>query len=208
VGIAHHEFSGGQCPPYKSPTRKLSGDKAYRAPRVEARYVEKTIKPMAAKRLTGSAKAFCLVGCSAIIGVFDGFAAWRIAHQEIARGFPQADGTVVGSEVQFSDGDGESAAYIPKIEYDYVVAGRPYTGNRYRYGTIGHPSHAATERIVRRYPQGRKTKVYYNPADPADSLLRPGVDGSVLLLVLFLAPWNLMVAVGWVIFANSAASRR
>jgi hypothetical protein len=88
------------------------------------------------------------------------------------------------------------------------VAGQPYTGNRYRYGTIGHPSHASVERIVRRYPPGRQTKVYYNPADPADSVLQPGADGSDLLLVLFLAPWNLMVAVAWVTVAKSAASRR
>ena len=152
--------------------------------------------------------AFCLVGCSAIIGVFDGFAAWRIAHQELARGFPQADGTLARSEVELSAGDAESAAYLPKIEYDYVVAGRPYTGNRYRYGTIGHTSHASVERIVRRYSPGHQTKVYYNPADPADSLLQPGLDGSDLWLVLFLAPWNLMAAVAWIIAAKSAAARR
>jgi hypothetical protein len=160
------------------------------------------------KRLPRFAAALCLVGCSAIIGAFDGFAAWRIARQQSARHFPRVAGTVRSSEVEFAEGDAESAAYLPKIEYDYVVAGRRYTGDRYRYGTIGHPSHAAVERIVRRHAQGRETKVYYNPTDPADSLLQPGVDGSDLLLLLFLAPWNLMLAAGWLLFARSAAVRR
>jgi hypothetical protein len=66
----------------------------------------------------------------------------------------------------------------------------------------------AVEHIVRNYAQGRETTVYYNPTDPAESLLQPGVDGSDLLLLLFLAPWNLMVAAGWLVLVKSAAARR
>lgn len=64
----------------------------------------------------------------------------------------------------------------------------------------------ATPRARPIFPELNTTTLW--PDDPADSLLQPGADGSDLLLVLFLAPWNLMVAVGWIIFAKSAAVRR
>lgn len=158
------------------------------------------MRPAHAK-MAGRSVAFWVLFCSAIVVTFDVFAVWRTARQYSTVHYRAAEGRVTLSEVE-SNIDGESTAFFPKIEYDYAVAGRHYRGSRYRYGTIGHPSHQETERIVQQHAQGSITKVYYDPVNPADSLLKPGLDGSDFLLLLFLAPLNVLVA-AWVFIAKS-----
>lgn len=156
-------------------------------------------------KMPGRLAVFWLLFCAAIVLTFDVFAVWRTARQYSTVHYRAVEGRVSSSEVEVNV-DGESTAFLPKIEYDYTVAGRHYRGSRYRYGTIGHPSHQEMERIVRQHPQGSMTKVYYDPANPADSLLKPGLDGSDFLLLLFLAPMNVLVAAWALIWWTSRST--
>ena len=44
---------------------------------------------------------------------------------------------------------------------------------------------------------GAMVQVFYNPENPRDSLLFPGIEGSDLLLVLFLTPFNAVMLAFW-----------
>ncbi len=82
------------------------------------------------------------------------------------------------------------------IGYNYKVNGVSYTGHRYRYDD----RNAAWEysNAVDSFPRWSERRVYYNPADPSDSLLDPGLAGCDLLLPLFAMPLNVVTLALWV----------
>jgi hypothetical protein len=81
---------------------------------------------------------------------------------------------IVQSAVEWKwDRHGSKFTYRPMadIRYRYSVDGREYEGSRLGYRTIElhTEQHAAAD--CARYPEGKQLKVYYNPENPADSVL-------------------------------------
>ena len=128
-------------------------------------------------------------GSSALVGLIVavfGVRAYQRARASVA--WPFAEGRVIQSEVV----PGSEGTTQPKIAYEYTVNGQPYQGDRLKaahknYGTSG--SHART--CVERYPVGARVQVFYNPAEPRESALEPGLSvgayitlGIGLLLLL------------------------
>jgi hypothetical protein len=84
-----------------------------------------------------------------------------------------------------------------RIEYVYRVGGIEYHGKRYRYGEGSSSDSAWAQTAVAARPVGAEIPVFYNPGDPADALLSPGVDGGDLMLLLFLTPFNAVMLGLW-----------
>jgi hypothetical protein len=82
-----------------------------------------------------------------------------------------------------------------EIEYNYTVNGVGYTGHRYRYDD--HNATLEWDATVEEHPRWSSQTVYYNPKNPADALLQPGVDGCDLLLLLFALPLNILTCTLW-----------
>jgi len=112
-------------------------------------------------------------------------------RQHLARKFSTTQGQIVRSEV----GHGYMVRRGVEIEYHYTVGGRAYTGHRYRYDD--HNAAMEWEVTVEDHPRGSSQTVYYNPKNPADALLEPGVDGGDLLLLLFALPLNVLTSMLW-----------
>lgn len=87
--------------------------------------------------------------------------------------WPGAEGKITASEV-ITDGE---AARLPKIRYEYLVNGQPFTGDRLK---VGHKNFAMTGNLaqtaVERYPAGARVRVFFNPDKPTQSALEPGVN--------------------------------
>lgn len=81
-------------------------------------------------------------------------------RQILALSYPTVIGTVTSSGVQSSD-NGDSAPYRPLIKYIYVVDGKRYDGNRYRYDQVGTNDHYAHD-IVASYPVGKEIEVRHS----------------------------------------------
>lgn len=138
--------------------------------------------------------AWCCLWSS--IALFADFLLARSMFQQLqSLGFPAVEAIVIGSEVEQIDG-GEDATYRAKIVYRYVVAGQKFSGNRYRHGfSTGDRSNV--EKIVQSYPAGRITTAYYNPADPAESLLDPGLSAHDFFGLFCLTPFNVVFLGSW-----------
>ncbi len=120
--------------------------------------------------------------------------AWQQYH---ALGYATAPGLITHSEVQEQDdGDGDGATYRAKLAYTYRVADREYHGARYGYDQ-SWSSDGGADRIVADHPVGKPVLVYYDPHDPADAVLHAGLDGSDLLLGLFVLPFNIVMLGLW-----------
>jgi hypothetical protein len=81
------------------------------------------------------------------------------------------------------------------IAYNYTVNGVDRTGRCYRYDSYNGAFNYAA--ILGNWPAGARRTVYYNPANPADCLLDPGLSGFDLLLMLFAIPINIATFAVW-----------
>jgi hypothetical protein len=108
--------------------------------------------------------------------------------------FLTTTGVIISSRLEEQESRGRDGfsthTYSAVVKYQYFVAGKAYSGDRYRYGLFFNGTSA--QQIVNEHPAGKKVGVYYNPKNPADSLLRPGLEGADLFGTMFLLPFNLI----------------
>ena len=57
-------------------------------------------------------------------------------------------------------------------------------------------------------PAGTPVTVYYDPRDPADSCLRPGLEGSDLFKFIFITPFNVIMIIGWFYVGSMLRARQ
>jgi len=125
------------------------------------------------------------------------------ARQFLAGGFSTAVGEITRIELA----RGAIRHRGLDIGYSYSVNGIGYLGTQYRYdernGALDYGA------ITNAFPRGSRKTVYYDPANPSDSVLSPGLDGCDLLLALFAIPFNIVTFAVWVtvIHAKRGPSR-
>lgn len=133
-----------------------------------------------------------------------GYAIAQIGRAILASRWPSVEGEIASTRLVHRSG-GEGAGDYEYIAYRYSVNGRPYRGDRVRFGPQvapgsiipafdpepKHPGAAAA--LAREYPQGRTVRVYFNPRRPEE---------SVLYLMPNLMVWGILVAAG--VFAYAA----
>jgi hypothetical protein len=114
--------------------------------------------------------------------------------------WPSASGTVILSVVERkvevdADNTGTSTNYYPRINYGYLVSGQEYIGNKRVFaGTEKYPSQRKAQNIIDAYPTGLTVTVYYNPANPHQAILEPGVQTK--MVVFFIIGVGLLVFSG------------
>jgi len=128
---------------------------------------------------------FFLLACfGAFVWFLDVRFARILAWQYRSEAFPGAKGEVLSGTVTQWTGSKGSVHYHPSFLYQYEVDGRTYNGRRYRYD--GHPSfynEVEAKQIVAEHPKGSEIDVYYNPDNPADTVLSRGLDTQDLGVV-------------------------
>jgi hypothetical protein len=79
--------------------------------------------------------------------------------------------------------------------YEYYVGEQRYLASDYRQGGNVTPFQSTAEAAAKRYPAGRVVSVYYNPANPRQALLEPGLWWGN-----FVAPslGLLLLGAGWI----------
>jgi len=91
--------------------------------------------------------------------------------------WPTTEATVVSTEVEEKheyDEDGDKHVYYyPRIHYDYRVEGQFYNGFKYKLLEVSMSKRKAYE-FVSNFMAGDKLTAYYDPENPAESVLQPG----------------------------------
>jgi hypothetical protein len=125
-----------------------------------------------------------------------------IIHQYRAESFSVAKGNILSGEV-VAGHRRHSSYYYSLLRYSYQVNGKNYIGRRYRYdGKQSFSESASAERMVREHPVGSEIQVYYNPADPSDSVLSQRLEGGDIGIFLIILPFCLFVLYWTVEFAR------
>jgi hypothetical protein len=111
--------------------------------------------------------------------------------------WPSVEGTVVTSEVEQSrDTTSKSRnkyKYSPNIVFEYEVGDYVYSSDRVEFVTTTSKSPNDIREITARYPVGSGVAVFYDPADPGNSVLTPGVSWKSYI---FLAMGAIFALVG------------
>ncbi len=162
-------------------------------------------EPKPRRRLGPISILICLV-FAALFGV------WNVGAVKIYRKAVQSEkwvrttATVTELEVQSDYTKRRGTTYKIHCRYVYEVNGAEYVGSTIKISPFRNKVDYPSERvdwISERYPVGSKCDVWYNPADPSDAVLEPGIAswaplefaycyaGVVTVGLLVLAAWGL-----------------
>jgi hypothetical protein len=125
---------------------------------------------------------FILIGAGILI-----YARSVAAKARRSLSWPSAEGVISHSAVllrtQQTSSPTNAAMYKADVAYRYEVKGRDYSSSQITLMDYSSTAGRA-EDIAARYPDGAGVSVYYNPADPSDSVLEPGSTGGIPVLSL------------------------
>jgi len=134
---------------------------------------------------------------STIVILFDSHIGRTLWNQFESRNYPAITGQITHSELTRSRGRKGRTSYGVAIRYHYVVDDRSLDGTQFRYNANSSSDSTWAARVVSEHPVGSQTRVFYNPHNPQDAVLATGVDGSDLMLMLFLMPFNIIMLGLW-----------
>jgi hypothetical protein len=139
--------------------------------------------------------------CLGMLGIFAlGYGGYLISLGARTFAWPATDGIVRSSEMQTCHepvgGRGCVTYYSALVRYVYWIDGKEFSGFRIRLQLLESSDVSFAKRDLHKYPIGKCIKVHYSPANPADSVLEPGIaavywfffglGGLLLLLAIFL----------------------
>jgi len=148
---------------------------------------------------------FSMAG-AALLGL--GLFSAKLGFETIA--WPRAEATFLDKQVSVSEDTSRhngtrDESIFTKVLYSYQAAGRSYTASGFERGGFGMLSEADSIKLAQGVSIGDKATVAYNPADPSEAYLKPGVANIAYMLGglgLF------MLLLGLMMRAASRAGRR
>lgn len=96
--------------------------------------------------------------------------------------WPSVQGKVTYAHAQ-SRRTNKRNQYLPSVKYSYNVKGQNYKGSGITASDEYQKTLSGANDILRKYPVGGNVSVYYNPEDPAISLLEQGSVKNVFVLL-------------------------
>jgi hypothetical protein len=99
--------------------------------------------------------------------------------------WPSAQGRITSSQVAEHSDEDYGDSYRPKVEYEYGVAGRTYSGKRIAFGPTGSLSEARVRATAESYKVGTTVEVFYNPARPDDATLERRATRTNVIFYIF-----------------------
>jgi hypothetical protein len=169
--------------------------------------IKRTLAATLGRDCTAVALVLFSVPWSVMTVLLDGAIGLTTVRQLQTVGYLRTSGKVTKSSVG-SNRDSEGDSNTPKISYRYSVGGKEYDSDRYETGDV-EASYGDARAIVDLYPADKTIDVFYDRADPALAVLRPGIGGRELFMLVFAAPFNLWMAGLWfTIYGESARGKR
>lgn len=113
-------------------------------------------------------------------------------------GWQEATGTITESVVKVENsGEGPDACWC-HVVFEYLVDGRRYTGKRVEFGDRHFLTRKKAQRHLARYPLHARVPVYFDPMNPADSVLVRQIAYPTRYMVMGIAflVTGLAIAVG------------
>lgn len=109
----------------------------------------------------------------------------RMVRASRMRRWPAVPGTILASTIASRESTLEAeedgppprpiTLYRAEVQYRYEVGGRSFTGSRIALDDVEVSSKSHAENLAQRYASGTAVTVHYNPEDPSQAVLEPGI---------------------------------
>ncbi len=115
------------------------------------------------------------------------FGVRQMQRASASQTWPSVPGVVTVAELgkQIGNDENDSTSYRADISYDYVVDDASYINGAIQFGQVSSSDPSVARAILKRYAVGQAVEVYYNPANPAQAVLEPGMRGATWFLPIF-----------------------
>ncbi len=119
--------------------------------------------------------------------------ALKLMRGVASREWKPIEATVIKAQVtrDFADEDSEPS-FSPTIHYSYVVGGRIFRGKTYSFKWVGNSNYGHATNLLRGISEGKKIRVYFNPRNPKQSVVIPGVHSENYYAVVFVLSFLLL----------------
>ena len=106
----------------------------------------------------------------------------------ITNNWPKANATITTCYIEKPtcpyDIEYEREPFVVKVEYTFTVHGTPYSGDTIAKGYGGSTSLDDQEKLYNTLHSARTIKASYNPQDPAENLLSPGLTKNHIAFII------------------------
>jgi len=108
---------------------------------------------------------------------------------EASTTWPSVDGTITNAwidESRDTDEDGStSTTYTPRWQYQFDLGGSTHTSERVSFGGMtGYGRRSKAEEQLQKFPVNSRVRVYYDPQNPAESVLIQGTKGTMIGIIV------------------------
>ena len=130
--------------------------------------------------------------------IYSAFMIQKLVTALEIKNWPHTEGVVIEAYIA------GARSYYPDIEYEYAVDSQVYTGHSSLHAPMfggKRKRHNVAETLVRDNPPGKKLPIYYNPKNPAESMVNNYVDWKVYgqsgfgFFMVLLSLWFVVVPV-------------
>ena len=110
-----------------------------------------------------------------------------------SRGWPSVQGKIEDSQVlaQVETGTNLATMYYVDLGYTYTIQGRLMKGKRITLKDYSSADSGLMDQLAARYRPGQSVRVYYDPVNPARSVLETGASEGIWILLLVGAVFTL-----------------
>ena len=99
-------------------------------------------------------------------------------------GWSKTKGLILSSEVTTSYNEHHSKTTMtPVVTYKYALNGREYQSRQVSTGDHGSGDIKQARKVVERYCPGMEVTVFFNPNDPGNAVLEPGLSISSVIIL-------------------------
>lgn len=117
-------------------------------------------------------------GAAAVLAIY-GADAW-LGYRSTR--WARTDGQILETGLMHYEGPETGHTHSPWVRYSYTVDGQTFEAERVQFAPPKDPGPEAVvlQRVQAAYPLGSPHEVYYDPADPSQAVLIPGIDPFLL----------------------------
>jgi hypothetical protein len=101
-----------------------------------------------------------------------------------SQNWPSVQGKIISPPVE-RESTRLKIGFRTRIQYAYEAGGKRFLGDRIALGPLVGLYGPSDKHLARKYPKETIVTVYYNPIRPEQSVLEPGFNRNIILIVIF-----------------------